>query len=424
MDAEIINQTPPDPQHLAQTVARLERMVAVGQMLNSTLDLSPLLGAIIYTAAELVGTQAASILLIDERTGELFFAASTGSSREELRQIKVPVVGSIAGTIYTTGEPLIVEDASSDSRHYSGVDQSLSFQTRSLLGVPLRVHTHCIGVLEAVNKLNDDKFNADDIRTLSTLASYSAIAIENARLVASLREANHRLAELDRLKTNFISIASHELRTPLMIVQGFAGFLREQASDKMTDDLDMVLRGASKLQAVIDQMTNLNFLESGCSELKQETFVVQELIEEIKEEWQPLAAAKRQSLCIRIPPTPILIHGDRDKIHLALSNLLNNAVKFTPENGHIELHVILHTGRVEIAVVDDGIGIPQCELTRIFERFYQVEDHLTRHYGGLGLGLCIAKEVIEHHGGRIWAESNAGQGSCFRLVLPMLFENP
>ncbi len=424
MDAKVVNQTTSDTQRLTQTVERLERMVTIGQMLNSTLDLSQLLETIIRTAAELVSTQAASILLVDERTGELFFAASTGSSREELRQIKVPVVGSIAGTIYKTGEPVIVEDVSGDSRHYTGVDQSISFQTRSLLGVPLQVRTRCIGVLEAVNKLNGEAFNEDDVHTLSTMASHSAIAIENARLVASLRDANQRLSELDRLKTNFISIASHELRTPLMIVQGFASFLREQASGDMTSDLDMVLRGASKLQAIIDQMTNLNFLESGLSELKQEKFVVQELIGEIDEEWQPLAAAKRQSLRISIPPTPILIRGDRGKIHLALSNLLNNAVKFTPENGHIELHVILHTGRVEIAVVDDGIGIPKDELTRIFERFYQVEDHLTRHHGGLGLGLCIAKEVVEQHGGRIWAESNEGQGSRFRTILPTLFEHP
>ena len=123
-----------------------------------------------------------------------------------------------------------------------------------------------------------------------------------------------------------------------------------------------------------------------------------------------------------MPAKPITIRGDRGKINLAISNLLSNAVKFTPENGHIELDVILHTGRVEIAVVDDGIGIPKDELTRIFERFYQVEDHLTRHHGGLGLGLCIAKEVVEQHGGRIWAESSEGQGSRFRVVLPALFE--
>lgn len=408
-------------QRLTKTVERLERVVTIGQMLNSTLDLAQLLETIIQTAADLLGTQAASILLMDERTGELFFAASTGSSREELREIKVPLEGSIAGAIYRTGEPIIVGDVSGDARHYTGVDQSISFHTRSLLGVPLQVRSRCIGVLEALNKLDGEQFEESDVHTLLAMASHAAIAIENARLVANLREANRRLSDLDRLKTNFISIASHELRTPLMIVQGFASFLREQASGEMTSDLDMVLRGASKLQAIIDQMTNLNYLEAGLSELKRENLVVQNLVEDLAQEWGPLAAAKQQTLTLNVPPTPIFIQGDRSKIDLALSNVMNNAVKFTPENGHIALQVISHTGRVEIAVVDDGVGIPKEELGRVFERFYQVEDHLTRHYGGLGLGLAIAKEVIEQHGGRIWAESGDGQGSRFRITLPTVY---
>lgn len=422
MEAKVVplNQ-PADIQRLEKTVERLERVVTIGQMLNSTLDLAQLLETIIQTAADLLGTQAASILLMDERTGELFFAASTGSSREELREIKVPLEGSIAGAIYRTGEPIIVGDVSGDSRHYTGVDQSISFHTRSLLGVPLQVRTRCIGVLEAINKLNGEQFEESDVHLLLAMASHAAIAIENARLVANLREANRRLSDLDRLKTNFISIASHELRTPLMIVQGFASFLREQASGEMTSDLDMVLRGASKLQSIIDQMTNLNYLEAGLSELKRENLSVQNLVEDLAREWGPLAAAKQQTLTINVPPTPIFIHGDRSKIDLALSNVMNNAVKFTPENGHIAVQVISHTGRVEIAVIDDGVGIPKEELGRVFERFYQVEDHLTRHYGGLGLGLAIAKEVIEQHGGRIWAESGEGQGSRFRITLPTVY---
>lgn len=422
MDVKIAQPTEPGyAQRLEKTVDRLERVVTIGQMLNSTLDLAQLLETIIQTAADLVGTQAASILLMDERTGELFFAASTGSSNEELREIKVPLEGSIAGTIYKTGEPVIVGDVSGDSRHYTGVDRSISFHTRSLLGVPLQVRTRCIGVLEALNKLDGAPFEESDVHILLTMASHAAIAIENARLVANLREANRRLSDLDRLKNNFISIASHELRTPLMIVQGFASFLREQASGEMTSDLDMVLRGASKLQAIIDQMTNLNYLEAGLSELKQENIVVQNLVEEIAQEWGPLAAAKQQMLTINVPPTPIFVRGDRSKINLALSNVMNNAVKFTPENGHIAVQMILHTGRVEIAVVDDGVGIPKDELAHVFDRFYQVEDHLTRHHGGLGLGLAIAKEVIEQHGGRIWAESGEGQGSRFRITLPTVY---
>lgn len=405
---------------LEKEAGRLQRMVNISQLLNSTLDLTQLLDTIIKTASELLETQDASIMLVEQRTGELFFAASTGMSREEVRKIKVPIEGSIAGTIYTSGEPIITGDVSTDNRHYAGVDRSISFKTQSLLGVPLEVRTRRIGVLEAINKLNGESFTQEDVEILSTLASHAAIAIDNARLVANLREANRQLSELDRLKTNFISIASHELRTPLMIVQGFASFLRDQASEDMSNDLDMVLKGASKLQAIIDQMTNLNYLESGSGDLRRETFAVQDLVNELDAEWQSLAAAKQQTLSVSAPPYPIDVRGDRAKMALALSNLLNNAVKFTNENGSIRIEVIPHTGRVEIAVVDNGVGIPKAELNRIFDRFYQVEDHLTRHHGGLGLGLAIAKEVVEQHNGRIWAESVQGKGSRFRIILPAM----
>ncbi len=411
--------------HLEKRVARLDRMVTIGHLLNSTLDLSELLELIIKTGAELVEARAASIMLVDERTGELFFAAATGESQKQLRQsqIKVPIEGSIAGTIYQTGEPVIVDDVSGDSRHYSGVDQSISFQTQSILGVPMQVRNRRIGVLEALNKTDGTGFDKEDEQVLSTMASHAAVAIENARLVSRLREANRRLSQLDRMKSNFISIASHELRTPLMIVQGYASFLREQATEDMTDDLDMVLKGSGKLQRIIDQMTNLNYLDASAAELEEELFVLQDVISEVSKEWQPLVQAKAQTLHTKLPPNPVTVRGDPGKISLVLNNLLNNAVKFTPEGGRIEVSIMHHTGKVAVAVADTGIGIPKNELNRIFDRFYQVEDHLVRHHGGLGLGLAIAKEVVIQHGGRIWAESVENRGSRFVFTLPIVYES-
>ncbi|MBN2007373.1 MAG: GAF domain-containing sensor histidine kinase [Anaerolineae bacterium] len=408
---------------MAKRVAQLERMVTVGHLLNSTLDLSELLELIIKTAAELVDAQTASIMLVDERTGELFFAAATGETQEKLRQVKVtvPIEGSIAGAIYRTGEPAIVDDVRDDSRHYSGVDRSISFHTQSILGVPLQVRNRRIGVLEALNKLEGAHFDQDDVRVLSTMASHAAVAIENARLVARLRDANRRLSDLDRMKSNFISIASHELRTPLTIVQGYASFLRAQASSNMSTELDMVLKGAGKLQAVIDQMTNLSYLNAA-GDLTKEEFVLQQVLQEVCQEWQSLAETHSLTLRVKFPPAPIYVNGDVKRITLAMNNLLNNAVKFTPEGGHIEVAIAMHTGRVSVSVSDTGIGIPKEELTRIFDGFYQVEDHLVRHHEGLGLGLAIAKEVVTLHGGRIWAESIEGRGSRLIFTLPVVMK--
>ena len=398
-------------------ISKLERVVAISQMLTSTLDLNKLLDLIIRTAGELVGAEAASILLADERTGELFFAASTGSSKEELQHTQVPIKGSSAGAIYPTGEPLIAEDVSKDNRHFTGVDQSLQFKTRQILGVPLFVRDRCIGVLEALNKLGDASFSEDDVAMLSTLAAQAAIAIDNARLVSRLREANRSLAELDQLKSNFISIASHELRTPLMIVQGYANFLSEQVTEEASHDLAMVLRGVRKLQSVIDQMTNLSYLEGDQVELEQEYFVLQDLIGEVVADWAPMMEAKSLELRQQLPKAKIYVQADRAKLILVLNNLLSNAVAFTPQEGRVEISVRPLTGAVAVSVTDTGVGVPKEELNRIFDPFYQVESHLTRHHEGLGLGLAIARQVVRQHGGRIWAESVVGRGSRFIFTL-------
>ncbi len=406
--------------YLEFKVECLERMVHISQLLNSTLDLRRLLGLIIQTAVDLLGTEAASILLVDERTGSLHFAASSeDSDYEMLRQIEVPIEGSIAGTVFKTGEPLIVGRADQDPRHYNGVDQAINFSTQAVLGVPLQVRKHTIGVLEAINKLNGESFTEGDVDLLSTMAAQAAVAIENARLVARLREANRRMAELDELKTNFISIASHELRTPLMIVLGYASFLQEAASGQMSEDVDMVLRGAKQLQNLIDTMTNLSYLQAGALELERESCALVTLIQDVCLEWQSLAAAKHQRLQTVLPDQPIEVNADRQKITLVLTNLLDNAVQFTPDGGTIEVRVKVHAGTVAVSVVDTGIGIPRDALRSIFDTFYQVEGHLTRHHGGLGLGLSIAKHIVELHGGRIWAESVEEQGSRFTFTLPL-----
>ncbi|RMF29764.1 MAG: GAF domain-containing protein [Chloroflexi bacterium] len=408
--------------YLEDQVARLERMVRVSRMLSSTLDLEPLLQRIINIATDLVGTEAASILLEDERTGGLYFAAATGSEREELRRIQVPIEGSIAGTIFRTGQPLIIQDVHRDPRHYRGVDQSTHFETRAILGVPMRFKGRCIGVLEAVNKLGNTPFTQDDIHILSTLASQAAVAIENARLVGALQEANARLAELDRLKSDFISIASHELRTPLSLILGYATFLKEQSTGAFQEQLEMVLKGALQLQGLIEAMVNLRYLEAGIARLELSDVILQELVEEVCAEWRPMAEAQGLHLRQRVPKKPVRVRADRAKIALVLSNLLNNAVKFTPPGGRIEVTIRPQTGMVALSVADTGIGIPRDELDRIFDRFYQVESHLTRHHGGMGLGLSIAKGLVELHQGRIWAESVEGRGSRFTFTLPVSWE--
>lgn len=403
---------------LERKTAHLQRMLEISRSLTSTLDIDALLGVILEASSELTDTETASIMLLDEKTGELIFAAATGSQREELAHIRVPLDGSIAGTVLRERAPLVVSDVTKDPRHFVQASQSVGFTTRSILGVPMSIKDRPIGVLEALNKKGNAYFSEEDIQVLTTFANQAAVAIENARLVAALRKAYQKLNDLDRRKSDFIAIASHELRTPLNLILGYAAILREDASGTAAEQLEGVLKGAAQLRSLIDDMVNLQHFDAGETVLNSKSFGVEELIRSALDECGELAVAKDQHIRIDLPDSGLMLVADWDKVRLALNNLVNNAIKFTPPQGRIEVSGQLVGSEVRLCVTDTGIGIPAKDLNRIFERFYQVEPHIARRHGGLGLGLAITKTMIELHGGRIWCESVEGKGSRFIFALP------
>jgi signal transduction histidine kinase len=404
---------------LERRIAYLERIVKVSQILNSTLSLEPLLRIIIQSATELTHTEACSIMLLDKRTGELHFAHSVGAGSEGLRDVTVPLDNSIAGWIVRKGKPLLIRNAKTDPRWHSQVDKTIDFDTRSILGVPLKVKDQIIGVMELLNKIDERGFSQDDIQIATTLAAQAAIAIENARLLDELQRAYDELAELDRLKSDFVSVASHELRTPLAVILGYASFLREEVSGEAGEQLSAVLQSALRLRSIIDDMVNLRHVETGEIELERDIFSMRELIQEVTAEFDQLATAKQHVIGLDLPDDPLKIDGDRQKIYLVLANLLSNAVKFTPPQGRVQVSAQRKGEEMWVSVMDTGVGIPERDCERIFNRFYQVEPTLTRHYEGMGLGLSIAKSMVELHQGRIWVESISGKGSRFTVVLPV-----
>ncbi len=407
-----------------EKVTKLNRLVEVSLVINSTLELEPLLRFIMDAAAELTRAQVASILLIDTKTQELHFMAFASESDEEqakrLKRIPVPLNKSIAGAIVLENKPIRLDDVTKDPRHYRVTDDKSGFLTNSLLGVPMRIKERVIGVLEAVNKL-DNGWSDDDQLYLEILASQAAVAIENASLVARLRAALQDLSQVDKLKNDFISIASHELRTPLGVILGYATFLKEESQGQASEHAAAVLNSADKMRQIIEDMVNLRYLKVGESELDFEDLLVSELMMASLHEVQTMANVKDHNLQYRIPTNNLKVRADRYKITMALTNVLNNAVKFSPPATQIMLGYELRDNEVWIFVSDKGIGIPADHLEKIFDTFYQVEDHMTRRHGGMGLGLSIAKGVVEANRGRIWAVSEGeGKGATFYLSLPLI----
>ena len=395
----------------------LARMVEISRVLNSTTNLDQLLNYIITEAAELTQTEAASILLLDPRTRQLHFKASSNDIPLQMANMPVSLDNSVAGAILLSNQPLIVPDVSQDTRWNKKVDKAIDFQTRSILGVPMRnVDQEPVGVLEALNKLNGGAFSEQDEETLSILADIAGVAVEKARLFEELQQANMELSELDQLKTDFIAIASHELRTPLSVILGYVSFLREEASPTMADQFDSVLQAAVHLRSLIQDMLNLRYVDAGEAALDMETLDIVALVREMQLADDETAVAKSQLVQINLPDTPLMVAADHSMIEVIVDNLLSNAIKFTPQGGEINISLQRQGQEVWFAIQDTGIGIPTDQLDRIFKRFYQVESPLRRHHEGMGLGLSIAKELVELHNGRIWAET-LPQGSKFTLAL-------
>ena len=238
------------------------------------------------------------------------------------------------------------------------------------------------------------------------------------RLVQELQEANTELSEADEMKTRFMAVASHELRTPLGIIMGYATFLKEEAQGDLSDHASNVLGAALELRALVEDMTNMNLIYTGKRDIRPEPTILQDIVHIALDEIAATAEANEDQIILAMPEGPILVNADR-KMKLVFNNLLNNAVRFTPHPGRIRICLTATEKEALVEVQDNGIGIPPDKLTRIFDQFYQVEDHMTRRYGGLGLGLAIAKVIVELHGGRIWAESEGnGKGSVFKVALP------
>ncbi|HLE89550.1 MAG TPA: GAF domain-containing sensor histidine kinase [Anaerolineales bacterium] len=398
---------------------QLLRLVELSVTLNSTLDLDALLQLITATATELLDCEAASILLYDEKNPRLYFAAATGSDPAQLAEIPVPIENSLAGTIFRTNRHIILNDAEQDPRHYSMVSDHIKFKVKTLLGVPMPIRDRTVGVLEAVNKRNG-VFDERDATLLSVTAAHAAIAINNARLLRATQQALEKIQEANQLKSNFLSLASHELRTPLGIIIGYSTFLKEDAQGELSDHADQVLTAARQMRSILDEMNNLAMLKSDEMVLKPQRVPMQDVLVYACDGINEIASTRDQKLVFVFPDEPFHVNVDIDKTSLAFVNILDNAIRFSPQGSDITIGTIRQGSHVMAWVQDRGIGIPVDKLQKIFEEFYQIEPPNTRQYGGLGIGLTIAKGLIEAQEGKIWAESEgAGSGSTFKVLLPV-----
>jgi signal transduction histidine kinase len=403
----------------SEKASKLELLPEVIRGLGSVTDTEELLQRLTTAAIDLTGSASASVLEFDEPSNSLRFVAVPWFWRQLLKDIFVPLDKSIAGWVFANNKLQIVQEVKKDPRHFRVVDQVTNFTTSSLLAVPMAYRGNAIGVFEVVNKGDNAHYTEEDATIIEILAQYAAMVVWNFSLERQIQHARNEFAELDRMKSNFIAITSHELRTPLGLILGHATFLREMLPQEHREPMDTIIRNATRLKEIIESLTEVDNYEAGLARIRQNYISIPSIVREVVSSFQDMAASKNITLQEDIRDEALEVEGDANKIAVAVSNLVRNALTFTNEGGHVEVIAETVTGHVQVSVKDDGIGIPARDLGRIFDRFFQVESHLTRRHTGMGLGLSVAKTMIELHGGRIWVESVEGKGSTFSFLLPL-----
>jgi signal transduction histidine kinase len=401
---ELENQVARLEQMQREQIVRLERIIEISRVLNSRLELRPLLQDIMSAATDLTRTEAASVLLVESKSGNLFFEAAIGIKQYEVERVAVPRE-SIAGWIVEHNLFVMIDDVSHDPRWTRKVDQATGFETRSILGVPLRVKDKVIGALEVLNKKDDSPFSDEDLSMLTTMASQAAVAIENTRLF----QQSDRIADV-----------VHELRTPLTSIVGYSKLLLTTDFDKDTRDqfLEVINREANRLGDMVNDFLDLARLESGRAKLAYELVDMCKVIDDTVTVIRPQAEGRELELLVDVPPSLPSIRGDETRMNQVMLNLASNAVKYNREGGQIRITASVIDETIRIAVEDTGRGVRPEDMEKLFDKFRRIEE-TEGAAKGTGLGLPITKQLVELHGGNIEVDSKWGVGSTFAFTLPI-----
>ena len=354
-------------------------------------------------------------------------------------------------------QPVFINDLRAEySRYVTSYDEesrpledgSMSQQPQSIIYLPLIAKEQVLGII-SIQSFEKHAYTEHHLNVMQSLASYTAIALDNANAYRQLHEHEHEIRRLfeeaeraravaeeaDAAKSSFLSTVSHELRTPLTSVLGFAKIIKKRLEERIfpivptgdrkvaqtiqqvEDNLKVVVSEGERLTKLIDDVLDLAKIEAGKLEWHMEEVTAGDVIERATDATASLFEHKGLRLEKQIAADLPAVTGDRDRLIQVVINLISNAVKFT-DAGTITCRAVRRGGEVVVSVTDTGVGIAPADQPKVFERFKQVGDTLTDKPKGTGLGLPICKEIVEHHGGRVWVESAIGRGSTFSFSLP------
>ncbi|MEW6355673.1 MAG: GAF domain-containing sensor histidine kinase [Planctomycetota bacterium] len=409
-------------EELQKKLFEVQRLLHIGYKLLMDVDLDEVLKNIVAEACSVMNAERGTVYIIDEASHSL---RSRVIKSAELSEVIVPIDDtSIAGYVANNGTTVNIKDAYEDLsavshkiRFNRAFDQASGFRTRSVLAVPIRVGGGLTGVIQVLNK-RDGAFTPEDEWFLCRFATEAGLALNHARLFDDIRT----LKELDKMKSEFVDMFTHELKSPLATIQTTLDILLRPdvklTEEKRREFIARMRDRTARLGELIKDLMELSKIKRGAALGDVAPRSVRDVLGKVTNGLRTAAEHKRIALDVSLPDADPLVRADEQTLRLIISNLIGNAIKYSPEGRPVGVRLAARPSEVLVSVADRGIGIPEAEQDKLFGEFFRASNAKRSGIEGTGLGLAGVKQLVERFGGDIWFKSKENEGTTFFVRFP------